>query len=335
MRLAGTLIAAALVLGEAPVAAADAAFVVEAPRAFGHAIGDRLRQSVRLPQRPAGRGSGDADGSAALLAALPPGRAGRWVERLAATPRTDRDGTRWLDIDYQVVNAPPPGSAQARATLPGWRAGDVEVAAWSFGVVAIVPQAGGVTASASTADVAAASPPGDIAPPAATLQPLHGAQPLDAATPRRAALRWLAALAVLLIGWFGWWRWREHRDAHRGPFEIAWRRLRTLDAGALSGAAAWAELHHALNASAGRVLQAAGLPSLIAQRPELAPLQQPLRDFYAASAARLFAPPLGAVVGSRSAAAQTARALHATDTTAPDLLALAAALRRAERQAAR
>ena len=49
------------------------------------------------------------------------------------------------------------------------------------------------------------------------------------------AVSWIKELTpyqwmVFLIAWFGWWRWRNRREAARLPFARAWHQMRRLDA---------------------------------------------------------------------------------------------------------
>ena len=96
----------------------------------------------------------------------------------------------------------------------------------------------------------------------------------------------LAALAAVLLTWSAWWAWRNQREARRLPFARAWQQLRRLDE---ASPEAWLALHHALNATAGRAVHGATLPRLLADAPQLQPLQSKLQEFFEQSSARFFA----------------------------------------------
>lgn len=246
--------AAVLACAVLPAAAAT----VEQPRSFGHVLGDVLTQRVLLERPAAGP-------------ALPAARIDLWLERRAPRTETDAQGRRWLAIDYQVVNAPRALTAIALPALSIATAGGppLTLPAWPVSIGPLTPE----------------QPFGQ-----GELQPLRPDRPVVplavAGIERQLKLALLALLAVLLA-WAGWWAWRNRREARQLPFARAWRELQRLDDP--TGPQAWRALHRALNASAGRVVQGAGLPRLLAEAPYLQPLQAPLEDFYRESTRRFFA----------------------------------------------
>jgi mxaA protein len=277
--------------------------VVRQPRDFGHLIGDVLTQRVLLQ-----------DGERVLHPVrLPPAdRVGPWLERRAPRFETDADGRPWLAIDYQFVNAPRgltttqlPPLVIATAAEPVARTAGQDPRTAAAGPALSVPawpvSVGPLGAPTPSLDPAALRPDAPLRLPS------------TAALERRLAAS-AAALAFVLAAWLGWWAWRERREAVRLPFARAERELRRLDP---ASAAAWQCLHRALDASAGRVVPAAGLARWLGERPELQPLQPRLEDFYRRSARRFFDPD-----GAAAAAAG-------------DLLGLCRALRHAERRHAR
>ena len=241
-----------------PVAA-----TVEQPRSFGHVLGDVLTQRVLLEH------AGRPLEPAALPAAA---RVDLWLERRTARIEADAQGRRWLAIDYQLVNAP---RALRAIALPA-----LSIATASDGPTLALP--------AWPVSIAPLTPPDVFGQ--GDLQPLRPDRPV-AALPTDAIERQLrlslAALLGVLLAWFGWWAWRNAREARRLPFAQAWRELRRIDDPA--SAQAWRIVHRALNTSAGHVVHGAGLPRLLAEAPYLRPLQARLEDFYRESTRRFFA----------------------------------------------
>lgn len=294
---AGTAATAAPPVG-ASAAAAPGTAVVRQPRDFGHVIGDVLTQRVLLQ-----------DGGRPLqpLALPPADRVGPWLERRTPRLEIDDEGRRWLAIDYQFVNAP---RALATTPLPALA---IRTA------LGEAPRQAGTEVTADGPTLAVPSWPvsvGPLTPAAASLDPAALRPDAPVQLPSTAGLRLrlgasAATLAAILAAWLGWWSWRERREAVRLPFARAERELGRLDP---ASAAAWQALHRAFNASAGRVVPAAGLARWLDERPELRPLQSRLEDFFRRSSRRFFDP---AVAGGDEGF---------------DLLALCRALRRAERR---
>lgn len=239
----------------------------EQPRAFGHVLGDVLTQRVLLQHA----------GRPLQAVALPVAdRIGLWLERRTPQVETDAEGRRWLRIDYQVINAP---RALLAAALPALMiATDAGVAlavpAWPISLGPLTPEA--VFAE------------GELQP----LRPDRSVAPRATAPLQRQLQGALLALAAVLLAWAGWWVWRNAREAQHLPFARAWQELRPLaraNAPLAAQPAAWLALHRALNDTAGRVVHGATLPRLLAEAPQLRPLQAELEAFYRQSAQRFFA----------------------------------------------
>lgn len=256
---------------------------VEQPRAFGHTIGDVLSQRILLPS------SNDA---LSTLAMPSTGRIGIWFERRNPRIETDVEGRKWLVIDYQITNAP---QMLTTIALPALTVASLYVPEWPVSVSPLTPQT--------------AFGMGDLQP----LRPDRQA-PLPAIAPLRRQTLWaLGLLALTLAAWFGWWKWRNTREAARLPFARAYIEIQRLTLSKPDkNAHGWLCLHRALNETAGQVVHAGSLPGLLARAPHLQALQPQLERFYQHSGERFFA--------SRSA-----------DTSFP-LLDLSRALYRAERR---
>ena len=234
--------------------------IVEQPRPFGYVVGDVLTQRVLLA----------VAGRPFEPAALPaPSRLGVWFERRVAHIDQAPDGQRWLELDYQLVNAPP---ALASVRLPAWDlAGRVpgttlHVAAWPVSVSALTTKAAPGTS-------------------AWQVRPDRSPPPIPVRAVRRRLLLSSSALAGCLAAWTAWFAWRSWRAAATQPFAAALRELRGLDD---AHPAAWRALHGAFDRTAGEVLREATLPRLFQRAPHLAPLQARIVRFYAQSAARFF-----------------------------------------------
>src|SRR5262245_2350134 len=70
---------------------------VEQPRPFGHVLGDVITQRVRLDVA-------NADFTPAELPSAQ--RLNVWFDRRKPRIETAADGTRWLTVDYQIINTP-------------------------------------------------------------------------------------------------------------------------------------------------------------------------------------------------------------------------------------
>ena len=246
----------------------------EQPRGFGYQLGDVMTQHILLR----------AQGRPFEPATLPPlERTGAWLERRAARIETDAGGQRWLALEYQVINAPPALTAIAlpALTLRAHSASDplLTVAAWPISVAPITPQRPFAQ--------------GDLR----GMQPDRGAVPLPTTRLRHQLIASLAAIALVLCAWSGWWVWRNRRDAQRLPFARACKALARFDAARVDDEPeAWRYVHHALNHTAGQTVHAGALGALFEQAPYLRPLGARLERFYAQSEQRFFA---AAAVGER------------------------------------
>jgi mxaA protein len=234
---------------------------VEQPRPYGYLVGDTLVQRVQL----------SVDGRPVELVELPRrDRHGVWIVRRGSSLETRADGTRWLAMEYQIVNASKDVDVislpklSLRTTTPEVF---IEVPDWPITV-------GAITASLVRNQ-------GGLVP----LQPDRPVPTVALAPIRHRLMQVLAALGVTVALWLGWWRWREWQASRRLPFGRAQAELRGLDA---ESDAAWRCLHQAFDAAAGRVIQPASLGALFAARPELEAERAAIERFYAASAARFF-----------------------------------------------
>ncbi|GAC1623838.1 MAG: hypothetical protein NVS9B10_09160 [Nevskia sp.] len=237
------------------------AVIVEQPRPYGYLVGDVLLQQVQLA----------VDGAAVEVIDLPrKDRIGVWLARRGSRIETRADGTRWLVIDYQIVNASKDVDVIALSRLHLRTTREkvfVDVPEWPITVGAITPSS--------------VRNQGGLLP----LQPDRPAPGVATGVIRHRLHRSLLALAATLLLWLAWWRWREWQAGERLPFARARRALRGLSP---SSPAAWRVLHHAFDATAGRVLQPATLPLLFERAPQYAPLRAEIERFYADSAALFF-----------------------------------------------
>ena len=245
--------------------AVDASTIVQQPpRAFGYVIGDVLEQRIRL----------EAGGRKVVLAEIPPiQRVGQWLERLSSTLTTSDWDQHWLELQYQVINAP---LELVTVSLPALNLAVIDgeplvVDAWPITISPLTP-----TVVAGSGELPLMRP--DRAP---VLADTRGAAQRLKYTSK--------ALVATILGWFGWWLWRHNTDARRLPFSRALRDLRKLGIKQLDEKPhAWFALHHAFNDSAGRTINAGGIAELIQQQPWLKSLQSRIEAFYDASAARFF-----------------------------------------------
>lgn len=238
---------------------------VENPRAYGYLVGDLLLQKVQL----------SVDGKPVELAELPGrDRYGVWIARRATRVERHADGTRWLVMEYQIVNASKDVDVIAlpklklRTTTPDLF---IDVPDWPISV-------GAITAVQISNKGALRA-----------LQPDRPAPVIDTDAIRHPLKLSLVALAIVLLAWLAWWRWREWQASERLPFARARRELRHLapDSEADSDAA-WRCLHQAFDATAGRVVQPATLALLFRAAPHLEAARDVIERFYAESAARFF-----------------------------------------------
>jgi mxaA protein len=227
------------------------------------------------------------------LEALPPvERAGLWFARRSAVLKQGDDGRRWLIMDYQLVNAP---QALMTVNLP---------------VVTLKSKAGKVlTVSMWPISVGPLTPQHAFAKGGLQeLRPDHPAPKVATLTLQRQLQLWLTAFAVTVAAWLAWWVIRSIRAAANQPFARALREVR--QAGDDSPEA-WLALHRALDRTAGRALQTSTLPALFKQAPHFAAERPAIEQFYNQSNLRFFG---------------------GTQNSAVELRALAATLRRLEKQ---
>ncbi|HVY80992.1 MAG TPA: hypothetical protein VG994_08435 [Steroidobacteraceae bacterium] len=267
--------------------------VVQQPRAFGYVLGDIVTQRVLLEDggRPFTPDEWPASGPA-----------GNWVERHAVRVERDEGGHRWLAIDYQVMNSPQKLTAVA---LPAWKlvakASEVElrVPEWSITVAPLTP-----------AQPLAGAGLG-------SLRPDRAASLIDVAPMRRGLATWVGALLVCVLAWIAWWQWRNWRASSAQPFARALRELRATDE---NSPQAWVALHRAFDATAGRVVQPAGVSVLFERAPQLEPERTAIEQFFARSAERFFGVKTDSGTGAEAAGSGTS------------IRALCVALRRIEKR---
>ena len=246
----------------------EAATVVQQPpRAFGYVIGDVVMQSIRL----------QSDGSNVELAEIPPvQRVGQWLERLSSTLATDDLNQPWLELRYQVINAP---LELITVSVP-------ELNLVVIDGEPLVVEAWPITISPLTPTVVAGS--GELP----LIRPDRAPVPPDTQVATQRLKYTSMAFVVTILAWLGWWFWRQNTDARRLPFSRALRDMRNMGIKGLDeNPEAWFALHHAFNGSAGRTINSGTIAKLIQQQPWLKSLQSRIEAFYAASAARFFEQP--------------------------------------------
>jgi mxaA protein len=234
------------------------------PRDFGLTLGDIVQQRIALPAGTAALSQPEID--------LRAGRIGTWMDRLHAHRESDTAGREWLVIEHQVVNVarmPRQGELPAQSVMftDGTR---LDIAPRMLGLAPVA------SVSANVRDVLDALRP-DHAPPLPDV---------------RAASRQLRtttlALAAIVLGWLLLWRWHEWRDAQNKPFARALREMRGLPTEGKDSQPAWVSMHHALNAAAGRSVQAASIEQLYSRQPALRAEHDAITGFFNASNQRFF-----------------------------------------------
>ncbi|HEY4369116.1 MAG TPA: hypothetical protein VGN07_17915 [Steroidobacteraceae bacterium] len=235
--------------------------VVQQPRSFGYVLGDVFTQRVLLQL-------GDAPFEPATLPRTQ--RVGLWLERRASRIESAADGQRWLNVEYQLINAP---HSLTTISLPPWELASKQskvklaIPEWPISVSALTPRsafdAGGL----------------------GELRPDRQAAVIASAPIRRQLLLWAIALVVTLAAWLAWTKWRDRLSASNQPFGRAWHEIQHLDAETLQ---AWQALHRAFDRTAGRVMHAQTLPALFERAPHLQPLRAQIERFFAASSERFF-----------------------------------------------
>jgi mxaA protein len=218
--------------------------VVEQPRPFGHVVGDIVTQRVLVDFEPASMPRTE--------------RVSVWFERRDARLETDVEGRRWLEVRYQIVNAP---QSLTTVTVPAWQIDSrLSVPAWPLSVGPLTEREAGLRP--------------DRAAPAIATGPLE-----------RRAYTWSGALVITLAMWLAWWLHRNRRASASLPFARALRELRSLEDAAPQS---WQALHRAFDATAGRVVQAESLGTLFRRAPWLAALRSEIERFFAQSGERFF-----------------------------------------------
>jgi mxaA protein len=238
------------------------AALVQQPRPFGYMLGDTLIQRVLLRSR-------DHDFEPA---SLPPSeRASLWFARRASSIEVAENKSRWLVLDYQLINAP---EALTTVNLPGVvlkakTGGEtLTVATWPISITSLTPRA--VFAKGGLQE----------------LRPDHPA-PLLAIRPLQTQLEiWLTAFAVATAAWLAWWWVRALKSANTQPFAHALSEMRGDRDG--NGPRSWVALHRALDKTAGQSLQLSTLPALFKRAPHLQPQRRAIEAFYGESYQRFF-----------------------------------------------
>jgi mxaA protein len=236
------------------------ATVVEQPRPFGHVLGDVITQRVLLEVA-------DAPFTPAELPAQQ--RINVWFERRKPRIETASNGSRWLVVDYQIINTPP---LLETVALPAWTlksntAATLQIPAWPISIAALTP-----VVFDAPAEIRA-------------LRPDRGAPTIDTGRISRQLAVSSGAFLFALVAWFGWVQHRNYRDRLNKPFARAWQEIQKLDETAPE---AWQTLHRAFDRVAGRVVQTETLPTLFAQAPYLADLHLRIEQFFKQSSARFF-----------------------------------------------
>jgi mxaA protein len=230
--------------------------VVQQPRAFGHVVGDVVKQRVLL----------EIEGRDFRPAELPrTERLGVWLERRSARIERDTDGREWLAVSYQIVNAP---QSLTTVNLPAWELdGKLRIPEWPLSVGPLTPrdafERGGLQ----------------------NLRPDRAAPVVATAPISRQLILWSVALALTLAAWLVWWLHRNWRASTSLPFARALREIRATDD---TAPPAWQALHRALDETAGRVVQRESLAALFQHAPHLAPCRARIETFYAESSERFF-----------------------------------------------
>jgi mxaA protein len=243
--------------------------VVEQPRSYGYVVGDVVTQRVLLEEQ------GRSFTPDPLPAAGP---LGNWVERRAAHIESDSRGRRWLAVEYQIMNAP---QAVQLVTLPAWKLADLSVPEWQISVAPLTPEE-----AFARGGLGGMRP--DRAAPTIVLAPIY-----------RWMMIWFSAAFVLALWWAGWWAWRNWRASARQPFAKALREIRSMDEQSVQ---AWLALHRAFDATAGRVVQAESLPSMLKAAPRFEPQRAAIEEFFARSSARFFDATAEALAGANAGA---------------------------------
>ncbi|ASJ70207.1 hypothetical protein [Granulosicoccus antarcticus] len=249
-------------------------------RSFGFVVGDVLLQNIALP---------DGYHETELTELSDTTRISTWLERQDAVIKAVSDDRHILTVRYQIVNSPTTIIKAALPELslapsPGGQQADRLVAAWPFtlGPITIGTALIEDQALADTLPMVNGVPlQADMTLPA-----------LDEATPAARLRLALWLLALSLAAWASWYLWRHQRDKVRLPFTQALHQLKSGKQSTLDEPdRPWKTLHRAFNQSAGQVVNTTSLDTLFDSHSWLRPLEDRIRAFYEASAARHFALP--------------------------------------------
>lgn len=274
MRRFAAIVGMLLVMGSAAAAEPDAIAVrIEEPRAFGYQVGDVLtrRIVIDVPRRL------KLDETSLPV----PGRVGQSFE-LRAVEHSRRPGWNGhrhvLLLRYQVFRA----VEQPRVLdLPSFVlrfGGQPRGEEWRIDYAPV-----------GVAPIAPAEPVlrqglGALRPDVPPIAIDTRGERLRLAVYASAAAALLVYLSYVVWGW-GWWQRRQR------PFSLALRSLRALQATGTARATqeAWRQVHAALDATAGRVMDTGGIERFVAMSPHHAPLADELRWFFGRSQAVFFA----------------------------------------------
>ncbi|HEU4460090.1 MAG TPA: hypothetical protein VFR90_13285 [Methylibium sp.] len=288
-------VAALVAASAAPAPAAEPESIgvrIDEPRAFGHTVGDVVTRRIEL----------DVPRRLKLdERSLPqPGRVGQSFE-LREVGHSRRPGLRSvrhvLLLRYQVFRAV---ESPRVLDLPAFvlrfpgepRTEELRIDYAPVGVTPLAP-----SPAALREGLGSLRP--DVPPPAIET----GGEQLRLAAYALVAAGLLVYLGYTIWGW-AWWQ-RRHR-----PFSAALRRLRGLQRQGADDEAlreAWRTLHAAIDATAGRVLDARAVEQFVAMSPRHAPLADELRWFFGRSQQVFFA---GGPGGSDDAARLLALCRH-------------------------
>lgn len=235
------------------------------PRAFGYSVGDVVTRRIHL-DLPAGMRLDETSRP-------PVGGRGRALELRSVRRQGDE-----LALEYQVFLAPtevrtlemPPLGLRIEG---GPRVVDLRVDAWPLTVAPLGP-----------IDPSPRHGLGEMRPDAPP--------PLIDTSARRRRLLACAVVGMVLLGYLAqvyiglpWWASR------RRPFGLAWRSLRRLPGqpAAEQLRDAWAQVHGALNQTAGEALFETGVERFLASHPRFELLRDELPQFFQRSRAVFFA----------------------------------------------
>jgi mxaA protein len=250
-----------------PAAGSAQTVQVDEPRAYGYFVGDTVERTVHIDLPP---------GTSIDTGSLPqPGRRGKALELRSMAWRQGRE----LRLEYQVMLSPREPrvlempALELRVADAAGRATVLRVEAWPVAVVPLV--AAEAPSRRGFGDLQADRPPPVI----------------DTSTTRQRLLAYgvaallLAAYLVHVYVALPWWA------RYRRPFGQAWQRLQALPAepDALQRRQAWAQVHAALNRTAGATLFEAGIERFIDEQPRYAGLRAELQAFFDRSRRAFFA----------------------------------------------